>query len=60
MTLRKSFIPVCLWFILIILLSYLYSYLYTYTEIKPAYKTFAFSNPVIRIIDIRDPEKQGK
>lgn len=58
MTLRKSFIPVCLWLILIILLSYLYSY--PYTEIKPAYKTFAFSNPVIRIIDIRDPEKQGK
>jgi len=27
---------------------------------KTSYKTFAFYNPVIRIIDIRDPEKQGK
>jgi hypothetical protein len=34
---------------------------YPYTDIKPAYKTFAFSNPVIRIIDIRDQEnlKEG-
>jgi len=29
---------------------------FPYTEIKPAYKTFAFSNPVIRIIDIRGLE----
>jgi dolichyl-phosphate-mannose-protein mannosyltransferase len=29
---------------------------YPYIEIKPEYKTFAFSNPVIRIIDIREPE----
>lgn len=31
---------------------------YPYTEIKPAYKTFAFSNPVLRIIDIRNLENQ--
>lgn len=27
-----------------------------YEEIKPAYKSFAFSNPTIRIIDLRDAE----
>ena len=26
-----------------------------YTEIRPGFKSFAFSNPVIRIIDIREP-----
>jgi hypothetical protein len=25
-----------------------------YVEIAPAYRSFAFSNPVIRIIDMRD------
>ena len=28
---------------------------YPYIEIRPSYKTFAFSNPTIRIIDIRQP-----
>ncbi|MFH1360502.1 MAG: glycosyltransferase family 39 protein [Candidatus Omnitrophota bacterium] len=31
---------------------------YPYEEIKPVFKTFAFSNPVIRIIDIRRPDAQ--
>lgn len=39
---------------------YMRLFSYPYTEIKPAYKTFAFSNPVIRIIDIRDPENLGE
>lgn len=37
--------------------KYLQLFSYPYIEIKPTHKTFAFSNPVIRIIDIRDPEK---
>jgi hypothetical protein len=28
---------------------------YPYVEIRPRYKSFAFSNPTIRIIDIRKP-----
>ena len=31
---------------------------YPYREIKPAYKSYAFSNPVIRIIDIRNPSQR--
>jgi 4-amino-4-deoxy-L-arabinose transferase-like glycosyltransferase len=37
--------------------KYIRLFSYPYVEIKPAYKTFAFSNPVIRIIDIRGPQK---
>ncbi len=33
--------------------KYLDLFLYPYREIKPAYKSFAFSNPTLRIIDIR-------
>lgn len=40
--------------------KYVRLFSYPYIEIKPAYKSFAFSNPVIRIIDIRDPENQEK
>jgi len=40
--------------------KYMRLFTYPYVEIKPAYKTFAFSNPVIRIIDIRDPQKSGE
>ncbi len=29
---------------------------YPVQEFKPAYRTFAFSNPTIRIIDIRQPK----
>lgn len=40
--------------------KYIRLFSYPYVEIKPAYKSFAFSNPVIRIIDIREPEKNGE
>jgi hypothetical protein len=39
--------------------KYMQLFSYPYREIIPAYKTFAFSNPVIRIIDIRDPVSQA-
>ena len=32
-------------------------FLYQYIEIKPAYKSFAFSNPTMRIIDITEKIK---
>ena len=35
--------------------EHLFSY-YPVQEFKPAYRTFAFSNPTIRIIDIRQPK----
>ncbi len=40
--------------------KYAWLFSYPYQEIKPTYKTFAFSNPVVRIVDIRDPENREK
>ncbi len=31
-----------------------------YTEIRPAYRSFAFSNPVVRIVDVRATKLQGR
>ncbi len=38
--------------------GYVELFKYPYIEIKPAYKSFAFSNPTIRIIDIRNNSKK--
>ena len=32
---------------------------YPHVEIRPAYRSFAFSNPVIRILDIRSGPEKG-
>jgi 4-amino-4-deoxy-L-arabinose transferase-like glycosyltransferase len=40
--------------------NYMRLFSHPYVEIKPAYKTFAFSNPVIRIVDIRDLATSGE
>ncbi|GJL78917.1 MAG: hypothetical protein NPINA01_19060 [Nitrospinaceae bacterium] len=37
--------------------KYMQLFSYPYVEISPLHKSFAFSNPVIRIIDIRDAKK---
>lgn len=35
--------------------GYEFLFRYPYAEIRPDYKSFAFSNPVLRIVDLRQP-----
>ena len=40
--------------------QYVELFKHPYVEIRPSYKSFGFNNPVIRIVDIRPPQKAGE